>query len=133
MKKTSKLIVALLIILTIATISLSSFATQDDDKPQQLKPTDLYPDANTVVTGQTEIQQLGKQIVGVVQTVGIVIAVVILLVLGIKYMMGSAEEKADYKKSMIPYIVGAILIFASTTIVNIVYNLAIGLNTDTVG
>ncbi len=39
-------------------------------------------------------------------------------------MIGSAEEKAEYKKTMIPYIIGAILIFASTTIVNIVYNLA---------
>lgn len=121
MRKTSKLIVALLIVLFIATISVSSFAAP-------LKPTDLYPDSTTTITGQDEIGKFGKQIVGVVQTVGIVVAVVILLVLGIKYMMGSAEEKADYKKSMIPYIVGAILIFASTTIVNIVYNLAIGLN-----
>lgn len=122
MKKTSKLLVALLIILTIATISVSSFAVN-------LKPTDLYPNDITI-RGQEQITGLGKQIVGVIQTVGIVIAVVILLVLGIKYMMGSAEEKADYKKSMIPYIVGAILIFASTTIVNIVYQLAIGLNTN---
>ena len=120
MKKTSKLIVALLIILTIATISVSSFATS-------LKPSDLYPGVGPIV-GQTQIADFGRNIVGLVQTVGVVVAVIILLVLGIKYMMGSAEEKADYKKSMIPYIVGAILIFASTTIVNIVYNLAIGLN-----
>lgn len=62
------------------------------------------------------------------QTVGIVVAVVILLILGIKYMIGSAEEKAEYKKTMIPYIVGAILIFASTTIVNVVYNMADAFN-----
>jgi len=43
-------------------------------------------------------------------------------------MMGSAEEKAEYKKTMIPYVVGAVLIFASTTIVNIVYQLANSLN-----
>ena len=58
------------------------------------------------------------------------VAVVILLVLGVKYLMGSAEEKAEYKKSMIPYIIGAILIFAATTVVNIVYNFANGLNTN---
>ena len=62
------------------------------------------------------------------QTVGIVVAVVILLILGIKYMIGSAEEKAEYKKTMIPYLVGAILIFASTTIVNVVYNMANAFN-----
>lgn len=43
-------------------------------------------------------------------------------------MVGSAEEKAEYKKTMIPYLVGAILIFASTTIVNVVYNIANSLN-----
>ncbi len=71
---------------------------------------------------------MGQAIVTIMQTVGIVVAVVVLLVLGIKYMMGSAEEKAEYKKTMIPYIVGAILIFASTTIVNVVYQLANGFN-----
>ena len=29
-------------------------------------------------------------------------------------MMGSAEEKAEYKKTFIPYIVGAALIFAAS-------------------
>ena len=73
------------------------------------------------------ITGLGNSIIAVVRIVGIVIAVVILLVLGIKYMMGSAEEKAEYKKSMIPYIVGAVLIFASTTIVGVVYDMAMAL------
>ncbi len=124
MKKTNKIIVILCIILTILAICAISYGA--------LTPDQLWPD-NGDVHGQAEITKLGKSIVGIVQTVGVVVAVVILLVLGIKYMMGSAEEKADYKKSMIPYIVGAICIFASTTIVNIVYNLAIGLNGEKLG
>ena len=76
----------------------------------------------------TEVVKLGATIVTIMQTVGIVVAVVILLVIGIKYMIGSAEEKAEYKKTMIPYLVGAILIFASTTIVNVVYNVANSFN-----
>lgn len=76
----------------------------------------------------TKIVNLGATIVSILQTVGIVVAVVVLLVLGIKYMMGSAEEKAEYKKTMIPYVVGAVLIFAATTIVNVVYQMANGLN-----
>ena len=43
-------------------------------------------------------------------------------------MMGSAEEKAEYKKTMIPYLVGALLIFAATTIVNVVYNMFSGIS-----
>ncbi len=117
MKKTNKIIVALCIILTIITLCANVFA-------DPLKPSDLT--GGTVDIGG--LQDMGQKIVATVQTVGVVVSVVILLVLGIKYMMGSAEEKADYKKSMVPYIVGAILIFASTTIVNIVYNMAQALN-----
>ena len=73
------------------------------------------------------VQTFGQNIMGVIQVLGVVIAVVVLMVLGIKYMMGSAEEKAEYKKTMIPYLVGAILIFAASTIANVVYQFAIGL------
>ncbi len=123
MRKTSKLIVALLIVLTIATISVSSFATDAGNVLGQL--TGEVKD-NTISTGK--IVNIGNSIIAVVRIVGVVVAVVILLVLGIKYMMGSAEEKADYKKSMIPYIVGAVLIFASTAIVGVVYDMANALN-----
>ena len=68
------------------------------------------------------IKTLGNKIIGILQTVGIVLSVVILVILGIKYMMGSAEEKAEYKKTMIPYIVGAAFIFLAPTIANVVYN-----------
>lgn len=79
-------------------------------------------------TGVDEVKTLGGKLMGVIQTAGVVIAVIILMVLGIKYMMGSAEEKAEYKKTMIPYLVGAILIFAASTIANVVYQFATSLN-----
>ena len=48
----------------------------------------------------------------------------VLVVLGIKYMIGSAEEKAEYKKTMIPYIIGAILVFAASAIASIVMGIS---------
>ena len=120
MKKTSKLIVVLSIIFCILAIGVMSYATTAGEVLDGL----TGDGANVDTTG---ITGLGNSIIAVVRIVGIVIAVVILLVLGIKYMMGSAEEKAEYKKSMIPYIVGAVLIFASTTIVGVVYDMAMAL------
>lgn len=38
------------------------------------------------------------------------------MILGIKYMMGSAEERANYKRSMIPFVIGAILLFAAVNL-----------------
>lgn len=84
--------------------------------------------ANDKINADSGVASLGGQIVGIIQVVGIVVAVVILLVLGIKYMTGSAQEKAEYKKTMIPYIIGAILIFAASTIVNVIFNLATSIN-----
>lgn len=98
----------------------------------------LAVDPNTVLNGlngngnvQTnDLTKVGNNIVTIIQVVGIVIAVIVLLVIGIKYMMGSASEKAEYKKTMIPYIVGAVLIFAGTSLVRVIYSLSTSVSTN---
>ena len=67
---------------------------------------------------------LGNNILGIIQVVGTIAAVGILMVVGIKYMMGSAEQKAEYKKVMLPYIIGAAILFAASNLVAILYNFA---------
>lgn len=114
-KKSLKIITAILTFAMIMALSLSAFA---------LSPLDITP---TESGAASSVQTLGGKIMGVLQTAGVVVAVVILSVLGIKYMMGSASEKAEYKKTMIPYLIGAIFIFAAPTIANIVFQLADGL------
>lgn len=97
----------------------------------------LAVDPNTVLNGldgngnvQTnDLTKVGNNIVTIIHVVGIVIAVIVLLVIGIKYMMGSASEKAEYKKTMIPYIVGAVLIFAGTSLVRVIYSLSTSVST----
>lgn len=66
------------------------------------------------------VSGIGNQILGIIQVIGTVIAVGVLMVLGIKYMMGSAEEKAEYKKTMIPYLIGAVLLFAAVNLAKFV-------------
>ena len=83
-----------------------------------VKPKDMTGESTVDVAG---ITSFGNSIVRVLSTVGIVVSVVVLIVLGIKYMLGSAEEKAEYKKTLLPYVIGAALIFAASSIVSIVY------------
>ena len=71
-----------------------------------------------------QVAGIGNTILGIIQVIGTVIAVGVLMVLGIKYMMGSAEEKAEYKKTMIPYLIGAVLLFAAVNIASYVVNIA---------
>ena len=47
---------------------------------------------------------------------------VVIAVLGVKYMMGSLEEKAEYKKSMIPLIVGIVVVMSASTIAKLLFD-----------
>lgn len=112
--KTMKILIFIATVLLVISLGTSTIFALT---PGEVEPTD---------PGTTDIQTLGGKILGILQTVGIVLSVIILVILGIKYMMGSAEEKAEYKKTMIPYLVGAVLIFLAPTIANTVYTLIKG-------
>ena len=60
-------------------------------------------------------------IVSVLEAVGVILSVIILIVIGIKYMLGSVEERADYKKTMIPYLIGAFMILTVSLIQQIIF------------
>lgn len=122
MKKTVKLISILLFVAMISislTTVVSASGIDAANLANRLK-------GNTSAA-QEDVMNIGNQIIGIITTVGVVVAVVILLVLGVKYMMGSASEKAEYKKTMIPYLVGAILIFGASAITKVVVGLASGI------
>lgn len=84
-----------------------------------LQPGDLGGEADL-----GEGQGLVNTIIGWLTGIGMAVSVIVLLVLGIKYMIGSAEEKAEYKKTMIPYLVGAVLVFGASAIAQVVYSIA---------
>lgn len=84
-----------------------------------INPNDYTPPTLTVEDAQTAIDKV-KPIIEYISGIGIAVSVITLVVLGIKYMVGSVEEKAEYKKSMIPYIVGAFFVFGISTVVTII-------------
>lgn len=71
------------------------------------------------------VETMGNSILGIIQAIGTYISVGILMTIGIRYMMGSVEERASYKKSMIPYLIGAILLFAAVNITSTIYKLSV--------
>ena len=122
MKKTVKIISTLLLVVMLVTsIAGTVFADSTTDVLDKLKG-----DGKVETSSLTTV---GNNVVTIINVVGIVIAVIILLIIGIKYMIGSASEKAEYKKTMIPYIVGAVLIFAGTSLVRVIYSLSTSVST----
>lgn len=61
-------------------------------------------------------------ILSVIQVIGVVVSIVTLMIIGIKYMLGSVEAKAEYKQTLLPWAVGAVLVFAATVLPKIIYN-----------
>ena len=92
---------------TVQAFSINDLKGTDDDAP--------------------EIRTVGNKVIQVVSVVGSILSVIVIIVLGIKYMIGSVEEKAEYKRTLLPYLIGACFIFAASSIAGIIYNVAIKL------
>ena len=107
----------LLLIITMFSIVTSSQVVAAAENLNPLEnPGGYKPTSN----GESE-QLISKTntIIGAVQTIGLIVAVITLTVLGIKYMVGSVSEKAEYKKTMIPYVIGVFFLVAITQILGV--------------
>lgn len=81
----------------------------------------------TITDGNNQFVDAGNAIFSLVRTVGAICSVAALMLIGIKYMLSSIEEKAEYKKTFWIYILGVILVFGITSLAEIVYNWVNGL------
>ena len=141
MKKTVKIlstIVMIVMFILMSNISIIYAGTEEADRRDAaatggvpagssqsgiINPDDFKPNDTDV---PTEITDLAGTIIGTLQVIGIIIAVIVIMVIGIKYMTGSLEQKAQYKKTMIPYIVGVAMLVCTTTLVKVIYQLVSG-------
>ena len=69
----------------------------------------------------SKAKPIANVIIWLVRTIGESISVIMLIVIGIKYILGSVEEKAEYKKSMWPYVLGAVLLFSGSALTDVIY------------
>lgn len=67
-----------------------------------------------------KVAEIGNVIIGGIQLLGSITSVIVLIILGIKYMVGSVEEKAEYKETMMPYLIGAVMLFTITNLLGII-------------
>lgn len=111
--KTNKILITILCFAMIVAMSASVFAGDIFNQ--------LDGNSNVETNGITTI---GNSVISVLRVVGIVVSIIVLMIIGIKYMMGSAEEKSEYKKTMVPYLIGAVLIFAASNLASMIYQFA---------
>ena len=114
MNKTIKIITVLMLVAMIVfAFSNVSMATDVEITPTQ--------PSSEEISGLTE---MAGKVISLIQIASVVLAVILIAVFGFKFIMGSANEKADYQKSFIPLIVGVVVVFAATSIAKLIMSIA---------
>ena len=116
-KNINKYLIVILTVLLILTLIIPSISYGKDD----LNLGDLNAYKNE--TEMSSLKTKAEGIIGIIRTIGVVASVVALMGIGIKYMMASLEERAQYKETMKPYIIGAFLVFSLSLIPQIIYDI----------
>ena len=79
---------------------------------------------NSNMVDQGELQSFSATFYNLFLTVGVAIAVIAGMIIGIKYMAGSVEEKATYKQMLLPYLIGCIVVFGAFGIWKLIIEIA---------
>ncbi len=111
----SKKLMKILSMSLVLIFAIAIFATP-------VKAEGKIPEVNYTKIGDTTkpLTDVGAMILGIATTIGMIVAVVILVVLAIKYMASSPNDKAEIKKHAIVWVVGAVLLFAASGVVKLV-------------
>ena len=122
-----KILTIFFLALIVILLTLPVFAAPADDSATGDDTTDFL-DINKVkgssTSAATSTGNFLNGVLGIVQVVAVTIAVIMLIILGIKYVSASPSEKADIKQGAMIYVVGAILLFGSAGILQIIKGLA---------
>lgn len=73
--------------------------------------------------GEDELKNASNMIYNILFVVGICVAVIISVILGIQFVMGSVEEKAKVQEQLMPFVVGCVVIFGAFSIWSIGVNI----------
>lgn len=80
--------------------------------------------------GANKAQNAAKKVIAVFivvfRIVGNGLAIIMLTIIGSKLVLGSVEQKAEAKKHLVPYVIGAIVVFSATTLLALVQEFLAG-------
>ena len=71
----------------------------------------------------SNINNVSATVINWIWAISIIISIIVLMVIGIQYIIGGTQAKADYKKTLIPVVVGIGLIVFATTIVKFLFGM----------
>ncbi len=133
-----KYLILLTIFLSIITINATILATDSTEPTPIISIGDIISQGKSFLADTTtegigidgkEVENAAESIYNILLGVGIIVTMAISVFLGAKFIMASAEEKADIKQSMLPFIIGTFVMFGAFGIWRILLNMLSGLET----
>ena len=84
----------------------------------------ISTDFNSITggTGSNTLNSTAKNIWASLTLILQILAIAAIVFAGVRYMFASADAKADIKKQMIILVIGAVMVFAASTIIQIIVN-----------
>lgn len=110
-----KLIKTIIIFIILISITTVSFAGQ-----YAIDPGTFAPTYNTDIS---KVEFLGETVLGYIVNIAAISSVLIIAFLGLKFMLGSVEQRAEYKKSFMPLLIGMFVVLSAATITSVLWNL----------
>ena len=83
------------------------------------------------VIDESQLKETSNFMYKLLMAIGIIVMFIVGTVIGIQYMVASAEDKAKVKEALVPYIVGCFVIFGAFTIWSIAVNIGQDMTTTT--
>lgn len=119
MKKSRKIFATVLPILMLVAVMFVSFAPSimADTTTNVVKDVmDIAGKSDGVGKVDDAVAAIWSTVLTILQ----ILAVAAIVIAGVRYMFASADQKADIKKGMIGLVIGAILVFAASTVVQFI-------------
>lgn len=111
-KKTIKIIlITILFVLILFTIQNKAIASSVGEVIEG--GSNFTGGANKEVINTTQINNVSNIIYNILLSIGIVAAVLVAAILGIQFMVGDVEGQAKVKESLIPFVLGCVIIFGA--------------------
>ena len=125
MNKKSMKIISVLLLIAMFVCSFTQLALATDVYPS----TDTF-DSKGNSAGIEDVSNVIGSILRIVRTVAVGVAVIMLIVLAIKYISAAPSEKAEIKKSATIYVVGAVLLFSAAGVLAIIQQFATNISAN---
>lgn len=118
--KTRKILKIIISCIIILGFTLPIFANENFN-------VDSFESTSTSTGAQTVINKTDKILgtaIAVARIIGAGVAIVIIIVISMKYMIASPGDRADIKKNALPFVIGAVVLFGATGILGIIADFA---------